>query len=207
MTETHDGFRPWRLLLALALGVLTVFFAGATAGSYSALNENSEPTLRGIAIVVGFALATVLSGWSTYHFGRFTLPRGGAKTRRALWMLILALAIGVMLAVLVPMEEDFTIFVGGGQASNWPLWRTILGLFVLIVIVPVITVIWHRNIDELVHRAYSDAALVAGYGYILISASWWLAWRGGLMPEPNGYILFWMFVAVWSVTGLWRHFR
>ena len=42
---------------------------------------------------------------------------------------------------------------------------------------------------------------------MLATGAWWIAWRGNLVPEPNGYAIFWGFVLIWSGVAAWRQYR
>lgn len=63
----------------------------------------------------------------------------------------------------------------------------IFGIFL-----PIISLIWHRNIDEQEAHAYKEGAFYALCFYAIAAPVWWILWRGGLVPEPNGVIIYYL---------------
>lgn len=67
---------------------------------------------------------------------------------------------------------------------------------------------WHtRAIDEQEAEAYRDGGYCAAYAYLIGAPTWWFLWRGGLLPEPNGVLIFSAFAIIWSVVWCWKKYR
>ena len=76
------------------------------------------------------------------------------------------------------------------------------------VIMPVIAWFWHtRAIDEQEANAYRDGGYYAAYGYLMGAPTWWFLWRGGLLPEPNGTLIFCLFAIIWTAVWVWKKYR
>lgn len=75
------------------------------------------------------------------------------------------------------------------------------------VMMPVFAWFWHRRaIDEQEAAAYRDGAYYAAYAYIIAAPCWWILWRGGLVPEPDGFAIFMAFNGIWLVTWFWKKY-
>ena len=101
-------------------------------------------------------------------------------------------------------SDDMALF------SNSPLPTTIVLIFafVWVVIVPGIAWYWHRYaVDEQERHAYREGAYYAFYTYIIGAPLWWVLWRGGLVPEPNGIIIYYVTLSICGVVWLWKKYR
>jgi hypothetical protein len=75
-------------------------------------------------------------------------------------------------------------------------------------IMPVIAWFWHRSaIDEQEAAAYRDGAYYAAYVYIIAVPCWWILWRGGILPEPDGVTIFLVFNGIWLATWFWKKYH
>ncbi len=66
---------------------------------------------------------------------------------------------------------------------------------------------WHRTVDEHEARTYEFGGLAGLYLYSVLAPAWWLAWRGGLAPEPDSMVIFLAVMLVWGIGWLWRRYR
>lgn len=210
MTTTPDvSSRP---LAALAVGTLALFLAGGAAGYATAMAEDAAPRWFDFAILIGLLAAAGVSGWQAWLWFRPDLASPSSKTGRAQLVMIACVFIGVAMALVLPdnVGEPLAVFGFGEVGPVEPGaadWRVYFALFAILVVVPALAWYWHINVDELKRAAIGDAAVVAGYFYMLATGAWWIAWRGNLVPEPNGYAIFWGFVLIWSGVAAWRQYR
>lgn len=80
--------------------------------------------------------------------------------------------------------------------------------FIWGIIMPVIAWVWHkRAIDEQEASAYRDGGYYAAYAYLVGAPTWWLLWRGGLVPEPDGVAIFMLFTIIWCAVWYWKKYR
>ena len=80
-------------------------------------------------------------------------------------------------------------------------------LFAGIIVSLVLSVRWHRLLDEHERAAYDFGAVAAIYVYFTLSLMWWVLWRAALAPAPDGVAIFAIVTAVWLLGWLIRRFR
>jgi hypothetical protein len=89
-----------------------------------------------------------------------------------------------------------------------PTAVALIMVFLWAVVMPVVAWFWHtRAIDEQEAAAYRDGGYYAAYAYLILAPVWWLLWRGGLLPEPNGVFIFIAFAVIWSAVWFWKKYR
>ncbi len=72
-----------------------------------------------------------------------------------------------------------------------------------VVILPAIAVFWHRKaIDEQEEAAFRDGAYFAAYAFLVAAPTWWILWRGGLAPAPDGIAIYLLFMVIWTLVWL-----
>jgi hypothetical protein len=54
--------------------------------------------------------------------------------------------------------------------------------------------------------ATRDGGYYAAYAFLVGTPTWWVLWRGGLAPEPNGVAIFMLFSLIWSAVWLWKKY-
>ncbi len=94
--------------------------------------------------------------------------------------------------------------------SDAPLPASIaIGLVVFwLALMPIISVYWWRKaVDEQEAAAYREGAFYAANAYVFIAPSWWILWRGGILPEPSGTIIFLGFNLIWLSIWFWKKYR
>ena len=199
-------------MAAAALG--TIFTAGAIVGVIIASKEDGG-TLSATAIAIIAVFAAIIGGliYAQWRLARRIATSGGEMTSRERLNRNILIACGVMggiiglvLAIadgLVP-SEPFAVF----SDSPLPLALAILLAVFWGAIIPVIAWFWHtRAIDEQEANAYRDGGYYAAYAYLIGAPTWWFLWRGGLLPEPNGVLIFSTFAIIWSVVWYWKKYR
>ena len=89
-----------------------------------------------------------------------------------------------------------------------PLTVVIPFVFVWVVIMPVVAWFWHtRAIDEQEASAYRDGGYYAAYAFLILAPLWWVLWRGGFVPEPDGVAIYLIFSLIWSAIWFWKKYR
>ncbi|WP_397603882.1 hypothetical protein [Sphingorhabdus sp.] len=203
--------RPlWIILAALGIVMTSGFIAGFTAQH----QNDGGGAFTGIAAAIFAAaiLAIIGLGYWTWQNAKAMKVPGENLTRRELLNRNILLGFiflgGVMGVGLSIVEGD-----GGAEAtkilSNSPLPTNfaLAFAFVFLVIVPAITWYWHRYaVDEQEEAAYRFGALIAMYAFWFIAPAWWLLWRGGILPEVNGMILYFMTFFVALIVWFWKKY-
>jgi len=213
MTTDHrsgaerEGPGP-RTLAFAALGLLlSLFGAGLVAGVAKAMLDGvvKHELRAGVAVGVGIGLliagALLLKGLLP-----LVADKGGSpRTRKARSMLYLSMAIGAVLGAAISfgsLGEDPRSVWSGPVAPGVALFA----IAVWIGAVPLLSWRWWRNIDEHEALAYKDGALAGMYAYSFVTPTWWMGWRGGFLPEPQGMATFLVVIAVWGLVWLARRY-
>ena len=195
----------WYILAPLlAIGLLAMG-AGIVVGAFDAGKFGT-----GFFIAMGLA-ALVLIGavWLIRSIlPAYALPRS-PRMRQGRMLLYVAGLLGAILGALMVAaqggEPTAPLAILRGEA---PLPQAVALLLVAgVVISLVISVRWHRLLDEHERAAYDFGAVIALYAYFAISTLWWLLWRAALLPAPDGVAIFALVTAVWMIGWLVRRFR
>lgn len=125
-------------------------------------------------------------------------------------LLIVCLVLGGVMGAAMALIEGPKNAMDGFLFSNAPLPKTAALIFAFIwaVIVPGIAWYWHRYaVDEQEAHAYREGAYYAFYGYAIGAPLWWMLWRGGLVPAPNGIVIYYITLSICGVVWLWKKYR
>lgn len=213
--KSESGLRNplWIIVAAffivLAAGAIVGFVGAHTKGGgpVSSVDIAVIATLFVIIVALGIVIARLARGMAT---------RGGPLTRREklnqkimIACMVSGAVIGVILAssgngASASQSLDHIIF------SDTPLPLAIALPLTLFwgLGMPLIAWFWHaRAIDEQEAAAYRDGAYYAAYVYLIAAPLWWLLWRGGLLPEPNGIAIFFSFSVIWSSVWFWKKYH
>jgi len=198
------------IVLGTLLALVVLFATGAWIGAALALMRGTRDPGSAQLVIAGAIVVILPSLWAMLrlkpqvHPGEPVSPR----TRKANQLLVVAMvlggALGAALAIgTLSLEHPFALF------SNSPISPTVVipALVVFLVGVPVLSWMWHRSVDEHEAAAYGFGGLAGLYLYTLLAPSWWLAWRGGLVPAPDTMIVYAIVMAVWGVSWFWRRYR
>lgn len=213
------GSNGKRILWMSLCGFGIIMLLGAITGFLSAHMEEGGSTLDGVdyAILVLFiSLVFILGGtsWKLFqpmkqNFGKG--PRREQLNRNIIWACTglggitgLALAASGISNTSGDFLDPFTPLLTG------PLPLHIVAPLVIMwgVIIPAIAWYWHRYaIDEQEANAYRDGGYYAGYAFLMLTPLWWLLWRGGLLPEPDGVTIYFLFSIIWAIIWFWKKYR
>jgi hypothetical protein len=207
------GNRVRRIALIGLSGLGAVFMVGVIAGVVAAHSESGDPVT--VKLVSLLAAAAVMFGgllWLGWRNIKALAISDGAPSRRERlnrWVLVGCGALGGLIAV--------AMMAGGGDSSgasgifsNAPLPPALaLGLAaIVLILMPAISAYWHlRVIDEQEAKAYGNGALTAFYTYIVGAPGWWLLWRGGWVPAPDGIAIYLIVIAVALIGWFWSKYR
>jgi len=202
--EPNTGLR--RALIASIGGISILFLSAFLAGYAVAMLEYGMPTLTDAAIVGAMlaVIAAVIAGCVKLWPNTGPEPIGpSVKRSRDLMYLTIGLSVVAGIALAVAEGPDNNILFSNGPISSTT------GLFVLIgwlIVVPIVTLLWWRSIDEHEASTYRDSSMVAAHAYMFIVPAWWLAARAGWVPHQDPMIVFLIFCAIWCVAWFYRKF-
>jgi len=203
------------LLLLAAIGALGG--VGFLTGFLAAYNQDPDGTLspRDIAFLAAgalFVLGCLYGAWRAIRSLRAADVAAGPRTpregRNRRVMAIAALLGGAISLVLVlhhdaPASSPLALLDG----PLTPAVAIVLALLVG-VLVSALSIYWYlRVIDEQEAAAYNKGALIAMHTFWIGAPVWWLLWKGGLVPAPDGMLIYLTTAIVATVTWLWAKYR
>lgn len=204
--DAAPGFMP--IVRVAVAGIVAVFAAGVLVGFVSGVMDHGLKRPLVGALVVAAAPAVMFFAGRTVLRGVRALNAGpvAPRTAKARVALMGAVVLGVLLSVVM--------IAGGGESTDMlhantpiPPVYAIAAIAVWAVATPLLSLYWWRNIDEHEAGAYRSSALAAMTAYAAITPSWWLAWRGGLAPEPQEMLTFLAVMTVWGAGWAWNRYR
>jgi len=202
------------LLIILYLA-FAIFGIGFLAGYLSLHFDGSGKPLSILSFIIVFSGLLITSGslYFTYHaYKNRAIIEGPLTGRESLNRKILwgsGLLGGIIGVVLVFSsnelgENPFTVF---SNAPIHPALAIILAI-VFTIVMPIIVYIWQtRASDEQEMHVLRTAAYYAFYLYIIGAPTWWILWRGGLVPEPNGIAIYFITLYTYGAIMLWKKYR
>jgi uncharacterized integral membrane protein len=200
----------WRWLRILALGTVTLLLSGYALGfTVGALqHEHGLHTDKVIKITV---LALALLGCGLLLVREVRARAGEDPLTRQERLNRNLLVISGFLGVVIALVMAFTEVESGGDGflSNDPLPPVVAILLILVtgLLVPAISIYWQRIIDEQEADATKAGALFAVYTYGIGAPVWWIAWRGGFVAPPDGFIIYFATMTVICAVWLWKKYR
>lgn len=211
--ETSDEDRPTSLktaALSALLPFMVVLAFCLLAGAAAGLLGGDEPNWRGMAIVAAAALLIGGTGiWGLKRLRPWTVwtQPVGPTERKANTLIawsILAAILGIgPLAVVTVRSRDPLVLFSNGPVPLAVAAAAIVGWLVAVVL----SLQWHRRVDEHEARTYEIGGLAGLYLYSVLAPAWWLGWRGGMLPAPDTMAIFVVVMLVWGIVWFWRRYR
>jgi hypothetical protein len=196
-----------RLALAALAGTGLLFCLGIAVGVTAAFVERGSVKPLALAIAAAALAVAALCGWALYRLKPFAREEGPIAPRvlKARRTLIASGLIGGVLGVVLSVST-LSLDNPWGLFGNTPVppIAAALALGVWLIVVPLLSWRWWRNIDEHEAAAYSSGAVAGIYAYAFLTPSWWMAWRGGFLPEPQPMLIFAAVMAVWGIAWMNR---
>ena len=209
--DKNAGGRQILWMMLSTLGIMATI--GAVIGYLAAHQAEGGGPLDTAAIVTVTVLTAIIAALSFVIWrGRHRIKNSGFRETsrdkmnvRMTWgsgifggLIALALIAGDIMGA-----NDGNIF---GNGALPPALAIILSVAIGIVL-PAVTYYWHKRvIDEQEEAAYRTGALIAIYAFWFIAPVWWLLWRGGMLPEPDGVALYLMTTFVALIIWFWRKY-
>ena len=208
--DRESPWTGWRPLRIVALSTVLVGLSGGALGySVAVMRHEDFPTTTHLIAIGLFALALLGCGWLLVRqirapTGEDPLTRQERLNRN---LLVISALVGVVIALVMSLAEVES--GGDGFLSNDPLPPVVAILLILVtgLLVPAISIYWQRIIDEQEADATKTGALFALYTYAIGAPVWWLAWRGGFVAPPDGFIIYFATMIVMCAIWLWKKYR
>lgn len=217
--DEKAGNNNQRILWMILCGVGIIMILGAIAGFLSAHSaEGGGPlNLAGYAILSVFISITLILAFTIWKLLQLVKQSGERVPRREKLnrnIIVACGGLGGIMGLAIAASGISNISEQGADpfvallAGPLPLIIVVPLIFVWGVIMPVVAWFWHtRVIDEQEANAYRDGGYYAGYAFLMLTPLWWLLWRGGLVPEPDGVAIYLTFSLVWTAVWFWKKYR
>lgn len=202
-TENTPSSGVKRALAVSATIVLVTFMLGMVVGISRSVLEGGEITfpIALVSIVVATLLAlSIYLAWKVW-------PRADPKTEaqstiKSRNILLLLVGVGIVLGIVFGLAEgeETMALVSNGPLA--PLWAGVI-LLVWLVLVPVLSWMWWKSVDEHEATAYRDGGFWAMHLYMFLVPAWWIAERAGWLPSQDPMIVFLIVCFFWCV--IWFH--
>jgi len=209
--EPGVGRRFGRIALIAAASVVAVFGVGVAVGVVAAHVERGGgmPSARMIGLLAAAVLLAAGAAFLAWgQIGAMAKEAGAAtaRERRNRNVLIVCGALGGVMGLMLSLigPTPFSTF------SNDPLpaWLAVTLAAVVALLIPALSLYWHRHVvDEQEAAAYSKGALLGLYVFWIGAPAWWLLWRGGLAPAPDGVLIYFATVVVAGAVWMWAKYR
>ena len=209
--EAGAGGRLGRITLIAAASIVAVLGVGVAAGVVAAHVERGggAPSARMIGLL---AVAGLLAAGAAFlawrQIGAMAREAGAAtaRERRNRNVLIICGALGGVMGATLSLigPSPFSAFTN----DPLPAWFALALAAVTLLLIPALSLYWHRRVvDEQEAAAYSKGALIGLYVFWIGAPAWWFLWRGGLVPAPDGVIIYFATVAVAGAIWMWGKYR
>lgn len=220
MTKLDDESSNGRSVMWMTLATLGIVMSiGAIAGFLSVDTSDSGES-SGFALGFLVSLGIIIAGlsYAVWRNARKLQAGGANMTRREKLNRNIIVACGLVGGVIGVVLAAIGISGSRDNAEFDPISLLVTGpipvpaalaiVFVWAVVMPAIAWFWHtRVIDEQEASAYRDGGYYAAYAYLMLTPTWWLLWRGGLLPEPDGVAIYLTFSLIWSAVWFWKKYR
>lgn len=217
--DEKAGNNAQRIMWMILCGVGTIMILGAIAGFLSAHRaEGGGPlNLAGYAVLGVFISVTLILAFTIWKLFQLVKQSGERVPRREKLnrnIIVACGGLGGIMGLAIAASGISNISEQGADpfvallAGPLPLIIVVPLIFVWGVIMPVVAWFWHtRVIDEQEANAYRDGGYYAAYAFLMLTPLWWLLWRGGLVPEPDGVAIYLSFSLVWTAVWFWKKYR
>ncbi len=203
------------IILLNIYGFFTLMTAAGTIGLITGhfSRDDISITWKFSLILLAALSATIIFGYATIRTYKNRDKSGGGLTPKErlnrnilLWCMAIGAVIGATLVLVNNDLENDPLAVFSNSPVS-PILAIILAIFMLI-IMPIVTYYWHtRASDEQEMHAIRAASYYAITVYMLGAPAWWILWRGGLVPEPNGIAIYYITLSTMGVFWLWKKYQ
>jgi hypothetical protein len=214
MKLEEEGSNGRHILWMTLAGLGMVMTAGAITGF---LAEHQDDGGGALSVMAISALATFIAiiGGLAFVFWRNAQKlntSGEQMTRREKLnnRILAACAVsGGLIGLVLVISGDLST-QNPNMFSSDPISPIVaVTLAILIgILLPLVSWYWHeRVIDEQEEQAYRSGALMGMYAFWFVAPVWWLLWRGGMLPAPDGVALYLMTTFIALIVWFWKKYR
>lgn len=207
--DTKSRLSPYLRLSLGLLGLLVV--ASAVLGFLDAHADQGGGAFNGKqiavltvmgALIALLAVISIRAARSMVRKPELIAPRE-RRARKVLWA---SFALGAVIGFAVVISDARALSSGLLYQGPIPAWVAVTLTAVFIFVLPWLSWLWKRSIDEHERTSAFIAAEVAAFAFMTLVPAWWLLWRGGLLPAPDLIIIYFGFTLIYSLVWLYRKF-
>jgi uncharacterized membrane protein YidH (DUF202 family) len=215
----EQGSNGRRIIWMMVSGLGIVMTGGAIAGYLAEHQAQGGGPLDtvGVIVMAVFGALIIGLGYAIWRNAKVLKRDEDGLTRRERLnrnVMVGCMALGAVMGGVLAANGNLDISdpASGPLAifddSPMPVAVALAIVFLWAVIMPILAWFWHtRAIDEQEASAYRDGGYYAAYAYLILAPVWWLLWRGSLLPEPSGVVIFMTFAFIWSAVWFWKKYR
>lgn len=203
------GRRIVRIALLIAASLGGLFAIGVVVGLLAGHAERGGPLdARLIGLIAAAALLALGCAYAGYRALRGIAAEdpGTSRERRGRIVFLSCFALGVAMGIALTLGGESPL-AGFSDAPISPVLAVVLAA-ITVILLPLVCLYWHRRVaDEQEKAAYGAGVLLAIYAYWIGAPAWWLLWRGGLVPAPDGVLIYFATIAVAAIGWLHAKYR
>ncbi len=194
-----------RALIGVGGGTVLLFMAGMIAGYTSGVIDRGASDLRDAGILGAMVLVAGAVAFGMWRMWPAMNDEPVApRVKNARRILIGSIALGAPLGFVFGVaDESASEFFSNAPVS--PILAASVIAFWLIV-GPLVTWLWWRQIDEHEAGAYREGGLVAAHTYLFVSPAWWMATRAGWLPAQDPMVVLLGVCLVWCIVWFVRRY-
>jgi hypothetical protein len=194
-----------RAVIGIGGGIVLIFMAGMIAGLLSSVIENGGMNIKaaGILWVMLMVVGSIAYGmWRLWP--EASNEPVAPRIRNARRILIASLALGAPLGFMLGVADEGT----AEFFSEAPVRPSIAAavIAVWLIVAPLLSWLWWRQIDEHEAGAYRDGGLIAVHAYLFVTPAWWMATRAGWLPPQEPMLVLLGVCLVWSLVWFVRRY-
>nr|WP_298927740.1 hypothetical protein [uncultured Erythrobacter sp.] len=204
--ENGPTYGVRKAIIAIIAGIMILFLLGVLFGLTKAMLDNGAMSGIDFGILISTILAIVFIAFGAWKLWPIAAPEPiapSAKKSRNLMIFVTGIGFVMGMAFALSGEPgDIALF------SNGPINPTLAAsiLFGWLIIVPLVSWVWWKSVDEHEAAIYLQSSAVAAHVYFFLAPSWWLASRAGWVPAQDPMIVCSIVIAVWSAFWLYRKY-
>ena len=195
-----------RALVGSLAGFAAIFLAGVFAGYFGVAAERQSLRLVDLVILVCIAGLLAMVIYGAWKFWPSASGEPVAEsTRKGARIMYVMCGLGAIMGIAFGVADDsgsMSLF-SNGPIGNVTAIVAILGWAVL---VPILTLMWWRTVDEHETAVYAESGLISAHVYLIGAPTWWLATRAGWLPAQDPMIVWLVVATVWTVIWLYRRY-
>ncbi len=200
----------WMMLAGLGI----VMTGGAIVGYFSEMNSGGKDPVSTPGIIALAVFVAIIGGlaYSIWRNARKIRASGEPLSRREKLnnrILIGSGLLGGIMALILSISGTASTNnpdVFSSEPISAPV--ALLLAFIVGVLLPLVSYYWHKKVvDEQEEAAYRTGTLFAMYAFWIVAPVWWLLWRGGMLPAPDGVALYLMTTFVALIVWSWKKYR